>query len=115
MNDSRPDRDGVEEPSPSFLLGLGLGALIGAALALLLTPQSGSDTRDSVVRTAGLAKDKAEQVLEELRKSLDEVGSKARELIEDSRARIDAALEAGRQASSEKRAELQSQVEEAGL
>lgn len=37
----------------TFFIGLGIGLLGGAAAALLLTPFSGSETREKLVRTSG--------------------------------------------------------------
>lgn len=46
----------------TFLAGAGIGALIGAAAALLLAPQSGSESRESVKEALGKLADKTEQL-----------------------------------------------------
>jgi gas vesicle protein len=46
----------------TFLAGAGIGALIGAAAALLLAPQSGSESRESVKEALGKLADRTEQL-----------------------------------------------------
>jgi gas vesicle protein len=47
------DEEGYEQRSVrTFLAGLAIGALVGAGVALLFAPQSGSDTRRAVSRRA---------------------------------------------------------------
>jgi gas vesicle protein len=46
-------------PFLAFLAGAGVGALIGATVALLLAPQSGSDSRDDVKEMFGKLKDRS--------------------------------------------------------
>lgn len=97
----------------TVLLGVGLGVLVGAVVALLFAPKSGRDTREDVAQAAGWARDRAETVIEELKGSLDELSRRTRDLVETYRGRVDAAVEAGRQAADERKAELQARVEEA--
>jgi gas vesicle protein len=65
-------RFGYEE----FGLGLLLGVLTGAVLALIFAPQSGQTTRRQIASKAGDLKDSAEELIEHGRKSLEEAGSK---------------------------------------
>ena len=47
------DAEALEQHSVrTFLAGLAIGALVGAGVALLFAPQSGSDTRRAVSRRA---------------------------------------------------------------
>ncbi|HEY3282974.1 MAG TPA: YtxH domain-containing protein [Armatimonadota bacterium] len=115
MNDTAHSSDTEQSDHSALqavLLGLGIGALVGAVVALLLAPQPGSNTRDDVARTANLVKDRAESIIEDLKKSLDEVGQKSKELVDGYKQRVEAAVEAGREAASEKRAELESRLDE---
>ncbi len=50
-----------------------LGALIGAAVALLAAPQSGLQTRHQLRETAGDALDGIRESIDELRRKLEEV------------------------------------------
>ena len=73
----RPGRDEDEEQAPeadrswdrnSFLTGIVLGAAVGAGLALLLAPASGSETRRLVRRRARSLAREAESGFGELKK-----------------------------------------------
>lgn len=94
----------------SLLLGVGLGALIGVSAAILLAPQSGTDTRQDINDMAGRVKDRADDMINELKQNLDELNAKSRELVDAARERVDAAIQAGKEAAEEKRNELEAQV-----
>ncbi len=65
-----------ERQAASFLSGLVLGAVIGAGVALLATPQSGRRTRRHIRRTAGRVRaDSAER--------FDELADDVRKSVED--------------------------------
>jgi gas vesicle protein len=57
----------------SLLAGVGIGALVGAATALLLAPQSGEQTRSQIRGTADDVLDKLRDTVEELRGKVDEM------------------------------------------
>ncbi len=57
-----------------YLGMLALGALVGAAVAMLYAPRSGRDTRDYLARRARELKDKAGETFEEAKEKL--VGKK---------------------------------------
>jgi gas vesicle protein len=82
-----------------FLAGLFVGALVGAAAALLLAPQSGEETR-------GLIHDKGV----ELGHRADELGVEARQRATDIQVRMQQAVEEGRATATQKKEELLSQV-----
>lgn len=70
----------------TFFAGLIVGGLVGAAVALLLAPQSGEETR-TVIRDRGIElKDRAVEY------SADAFG-RAEKALEDARERADTALE----------------------
>ena len=84
----------------SFLLG----ALSGAALAILLAPRSGRETREmlgeKLRETADRSRRLGEQVLEKGREAAEDASGyveRQREALEKRRDRLSAAVEAGRQ------------------
>jgi gas vesicle protein len=116
------DRDDL-----NFLGALGLltvGAIIGAAVALLLAPRTGDETRE-ILREKGT--DWARQAKErgtdwarraqetvtdpQLRARAQEYLGRGREMVEDSSAQLKAAFEAGRGAMREEIARLRGREE----
>lgn len=91
------DRDG---DLGAFLGGLIVGGLIGAAVALLLAPQRGEETREMMLQGGIELKQRAEQVAADLR-------GRAQEVAEESKGRINDAVDAARQAARRKRAGLE--------
>lgn len=57
----------------NLLAGVGIGALVGAAAALLLAPQSGQDTRTQIRGTADDVLVKVRDTVEEMRGKVDEM------------------------------------------
>jgi gas vesicle protein len=66
----------------SFLAGILIGGLVGAAAALLLAPQSGEETRAQIKEKSIEIRDRAETTLEDAK-------SKASQSVEYTRARVD--------------------------
>jgi len=70
----------------SFLIGLGIGAVIGMAVGLLYAPQSGKETRemlhDKAVRAKEKAKDIVEEATEKARAIVDKAKRQATEIEE---------------------------------
>lgn len=71
----------------NFLAGIGVGAIIGAATALLLAPKSGAETRDDLKKAA-----------QDLSKSTEELRKRSGELVDTAKAKVQQAYEAGREA-----------------
>lgn len=80
--------------SGTFIAGFIIGGLIGAAIALLYTPQSGEETRNLVVEKGIELKDKAVetsegvrqktgQALSDIQKKADEFAKKSKESTEE--------------------------------
>jgi len=57
----------------NLLAGIGIGALVGAAAALLLAPQSGEDTRTQIRGTADELLVKVRDTVEDMRGKVDEI------------------------------------------
>lgn len=91
----------------SWLVGLVVGALGGAALALLTAPKSGSEVRGVIKKTAT---DMPERVSELVDDSLDLYASAlnyCQLLIEEQTMRLKRAVAAGKLAAAKKREELE--------
>lgn len=114
------DRDDL-----NFLGALGLlavGAVIGAAVALLLAPKTGEETRELLrekgtdwarqarERSSELAK-RAQETMGDAQVRAQEYLGRGREMVEDTSAQLKAAFEAGRGAMREEIARLRGRDE----
>ena len=97
----------------NFLAGLGVGALVGAAVALLLAPKTGNETRDELKNISEDFVAKAGKVTKDLTESSQELLKKSKELVETTKVKVHEAVEAGKQAMIEKKTEMEEQPEEA--
>src|ERR1700688_1436221 len=77
-----------------FLVGLGVGALVG----ILFAPKSGEETRDFLSKKADEGKDYAQKKARELRERADELVERGKEVAVRKKDSISAAVEAGREA-----------------
>lgn len=77
---SQPGRDS-DGGAISLLAGIGVGLLLGGIAALLLAPQSGEATRSQLKESADDALQKLRQSMEELRARVEEVAHTAREAL----------------------------------
>lgn len=83
----------MADKSVDFLAGFFVGALVGAAAALLLAPQSGEETR-AFIREKGI-----------------ELQERSAEMSADAQAKLQEIVEQGKTAASDKKAELLTQLE----
>lgn len=97
----------------NFLAGLGLGALLGAAAALLLAPKSGTETRHDIACAAEELRDKAGRMVKDLSESSEELVRKSKDLLESTKEKVQSAVEAGKQAMARKGQEPGEDIEEA--
>lgn len=67
----------------SFTVGLVLGALIGAGVALLVAPQSGEDTRRLIRKKARRLAHDARDRYDDIKDRVREVRTRARDAIAD--------------------------------
>jgi gas vesicle protein len=74
------------------------GGLAGAAVALLLAPQSGRESREQVRGYARRAEEHVHELTEKATQVLDQAVDKGREFIKDKQAVVTEAVEAGRTA-----------------
>ena len=95
----------------NFLAGLGLGALVGAATALLLAPKAGTETRQDIANATEDFRTKANKVVHDLSESSEELVKKSKELLEATKAKVQTAVDAGKQAMVAKKEEIEEKAE----
>jgi len=94
-----------EEASTSEkALYLMLGAMIGAAAALLLAPRSGEETRKIIASKARESADVISSRTRDVAGKTAEYVDRGKELVQQQRDQISAAIEAGKQAYKEEKA-----------
>lgn len=85
-----------------------LGAIAGAAAALLLTPKTGSETRELLSEHSQELLKKAQEKATEAQDMAGDLLGKGRDYIEEQRNRLVGAFEAGRSAMKEEMGKLRS-------
>jgi len=80
------------------VLSFFLGGVVGAGVALMLTPQSGARTRQQIRDASRDAKVKAEQCYKQMRDKVEEAVTRGTDLVSESRPLLTAAIEAGKEA-----------------
>jgi gas vesicle protein len=93
--------------SGSMFLSFLLGGVVGAGLALLLAPQSGSETRKKILDLAEDVKEKATGYVDQAKETVTGYVDKGKGLYEEKRSLVTSAIEAGKEAY-EKEKERQS-------
>ena len=86
--------DNVGSKVSYFLVGLGVGALVG----VLFAPKSGEDTREYLSNKADEGKDYAQRKARELRERADELIERSKDVAVRKKDSLSAAVEAGRDA-----------------
>lgn len=108
----------------AFVTGFMVGGLIGAAVALLLAPQSGEETRvlirdkgielrDQVESTASDARVRAEEMAQDARSRATDMQARGQVVLEQQKSRIEEAMQAGKKAAKSKQAEIDSENSDA--
>ena len=82
------------------------GGLAGAAVALLLAPQSGRESREQLRGYARRAEEPVHELADTAAQALDQAVDKSREFIKDKQAIVTEAVEAGRTAMQRERDRL---------
>ena len=82
------------------------GGLAGAAVALLLAPQSGRDSREQVRGYARRAEEYAQELADTATQAMEQAVDKGREFIKDKQAVLTEAVAAGRTAMQWERERL---------
>jgi gas vesicle protein len=78
-----------------------LGTVAGAAVALLLAPKTGEETREYIVERSGELLKKAQEKAGETQGEVGDLLGKGREYLEEQTQRLASAFEAGRAAMKE--------------
>ena len=86
--------DNVGSRISFFLVGLGIGALVG----ILFAPKSGEETREYLTKKAEDGRDYAQKKAKELRARADELIEQSKEVASRKKDSLSAAVEAGREA-----------------
>jgi len=86
--------DNVGSKVSFFLVGLGVGALLG----VLFAPKSGEETRDYLTKRADDGREFAQKKARELRERADELIERGKDVAARKRESISAAVDAGREA-----------------
>jgi gas vesicle protein len=86
--------DNVGSKVSFFLVGLGVGALVG----VLFAPRSGEETRDLLVQKADESKEFAARKARELRERADDLIERGKDVAARKKESISAAVDAGREA-----------------
>jgi gas vesicle protein len=77
-----------------FLVGLGIGALVG----ILFAPKSGEETREYLSQRAEEGKEYAQRKARELRERADDLVERGKQVATKQKESVSAALDAGREA-----------------
>jgi len=86
--------DNVGSKVSYFLVGLGVGALVG----VLFAPKSGEDTREYLAKRADDGREFAQKKAKELRERADELIERGKDVASKKRESLSAAVDAGREA-----------------
>lgn len=86
-----------------FLVGLGIGALIG----ILFAPKSGEETREYLSQKADEGKDYAQRKARELRERAEELLERGKQVATRQKDQIAAAVDAGREAYQREKSKAQ--------
>jgi gas vesicle protein len=91
-----------------FVAGLVIGVLAGAALAMILAPSTGEETRDLLVAKAREAGERARDTAGDAGDLL----ARGRTIVADAKTRIDGAIAEGKEAASRQRTTLENETSE---
>jgi gas vesicle protein len=101
-----------------FLAGFILGGLVGAAVAMILAPSSGQETRKQLTDRGLELRGRAEEKIEEARKRAEQAAEEARkraeQAAEEARKRAEELQERGRVVLEEQKSRITSAVSQPG-
>jgi gas vesicle protein len=86
-----------------FLVGLGVGALVG----ILFAPKSGEETRDYLSQKAEEGREYAQRKARELRERAEDLVERGKQVAQKQKDSISAAVDAGREAYTREKSKAQ--------
>ncbi len=89
-----------------FVAGFLLGAMVGAAAALLLAPSSGEEMRDTLKEKGIELKGRGDEMTEDARRRAAEAQERGRLALEEQKAKLQEAIDAGKQAATQRQQDL---------
>ena len=95
-----------EESGSGFMSGFLLGGLIGAAAALLLTPRSGEENRESLRERTIELRSRAEVAASKAIGEGDSLLARSKTVFEEQKARVQEAIDEGKESAADKKAEM---------
>jgi gas vesicle protein len=100
--------DEREGGGAGFVAGLLIGVIAGAALAMILAPATGEETRDLLVAKAREAGERARDTAGDAGDLL----ARGRTIVADAKTRIDGAIAEGKEAAARQRGTLENEASE---
>ncbi len=95
--------DNVGSKITFFLVGLGVGALVG----ILFAPKSGEETRDYLSQKAEEGREYAQRKARELRERAEDLVERGKQVAQKQKDSISAAVDAGREAYAREKGKAQ--------
>jgi gas vesicle protein len=95
--------DNVGSKVSFFLLGLGVGAVVG----MLFAPKSGEETREFLLQKADEGREYAQRKAQELRERAEDLVERSKQVVTRETDSISAAVDAGREAYQREKAKAQ--------
>jgi gas vesicle protein len=95
--------DNVGSKVSFFLVGLGIGALVG----ILFAPKSGEETREFLSQKADEGREYAQRKARELRERAEDLVERSKEVASRQKESLSAAVDAGREAYQREKAKAQ--------
>lgn len=88
-----------------FIVGLGIGALVG----VLFAPSSGEETRDYLSKKADEGREYAQKKARELRERAEDLIERSKEIMNREKSSLSAAVEAGKETYQKEKSKAQAQ------
>ncbi len=95
--------DNIGSKVSYFLVGLGIGAVVG----ILFAPKSGDETRELLAKKADEGRDYAQKKARELRERAEDLLERSKEVATRHKDSLSAAVEAGREAYQREKSKAQ--------
>jgi gas vesicle protein len=101
-----------DSSSGEFVAGFFLGAVVGAIVALLFTPRTGSQMREEIRERGIELKGRADEMGFDPDKVSGTIKVKGRAFLDQQKSRMQEAIDEGRQAAARKKEELLTSIED---